>query len=652
MRSAILTFTVALTANLAWAQTAAPGRTAYDQFCARCHGADGRGGQMGPGIVARLSSRSDVELASLVRDGLPARGMPALAVTGPELRQLIAFLRTLRAPDAEALPRVRVETVDGATLDGVALNQSPADLQLRTDDGRLHLLRPAGTRYRRVTSDVDWPGYHGAPTGNRFSRLDRINRGNVARLAPAWMFALPGAERLQVTPVVVEGVMYVTNVNECYALDAGSGRRIWHYRRARTKGLAGDAAAGINRGVAVGGDRVFLVTDNARLLALNRFTGALLWDAEMADWRQNYGATSAPLVVGSLVVSGISGGDEGVRGFLAAFDQATGKEVWRFWTVPRPGEPGADTWRGRDIEHGCASTWLTGTYDADLDTLYWPTGNPCPDYDGRQRQGDNLYSDSILALDPADGRLKWHFQYTPHDVWDWDAQQPPVLVDAPWRGQTRRLLLHANRNGFFYVLDRTSGDLLLATPFVKKLTWATGIGDDGRPVLTPGQVPTSGGVTVCPAVEGATNWFSTAFSPTTGLYYVQALEKCTVYTRTPSTWKAGSSFYSGSTRNLAGEAPQKVLRALDIETGAVRWEVPQTGTGTSWGGALATAGGLIVFGDDSGALAAVDAVSGARLWHFQTSTVWKASPMTYAFDGRQYIAVAAGSSIIAFALVQ
>ena len=476
MRSAILTFTVALTANLAWAQTAAPGRTAYDQFCARCHGADGRGGQMGPGIVARLSSRSDVELASLVRDGLPARGMPALAIAGPELRQLIAFLRTLRAPDAEALPRVRVETVDGATLDGVALNQSPADLQLRTDDGRLHLLRPAGTRYRRVTSDVDWPGYHGAPTGNRFSRLDRINRGNVARLAPAWMFALPGAERLQVTPVVVEGVMYVTNVNECYALDAGSGRRIWHYRRARTKGLAGDAAAGINRGVAVGGDRVFLVTDNARLLALNRFTGALLWDAEMADWRQNYGATSAPLVVGSLVVSGISGGDEGVRGFLAAFDQATGKEVWRFWTVPRPGEPGADTWRGRDIEHGCASTWLTGTYDADLDTLYWPTGNPCPDYDGRQRQGDNLYSDSILALDPATGRLKWHFQYTPHDVWDWDAQQPPVLVDAPWRGQTRRLLLHANRNGFFYVLDRTSGDLLQATPFVKKLTWATGIG--------------------------------------------------------------------------------------------------------------------------------------------------------------------------------
>ena len=240
--------------------------------------------------------------------------------------------------------------------------------------------------------------------------------------------------------------------------------------------------------------------------------------------------------------------------------------------MPRPGEPGAETWRGRDLEHGCASTWLTGTFDAELDTLYWPTGNPCPDYDGGERVGDNLYSDSILALEPSTGRLKWHFQYTPHDVWDWDAQQPPVLVDALWQGQTRRLLLHANRNGFFYVLDRVSGALLQATPFVKKLTWASGVGADGRPLLQPDQAPTAAGVTVCPAVEGATNWFSTAFSPATGLYYVQALEKCTVYTRSPSTWQAGRSFYSGSTRNVEGEAAQKVLRALDIQTGEVRWE--------------------------------------------------------------------------------
>jgi alcohol dehydrogenase (cytochrome c) len=402
----------------------------------------------------------------------------------------------------------------------------------------------------------------------------------------------------------------------------------------------------------VAGDRVFMVTDAARLLALNRFTGALLWDTEMADWRQNYGATSAPLVVGSMIVSGNSGGDEGVRGFLAAFDQATGREVWRFWTVPRPGEPGSETWRGKDIEHGCASTWLTGTYDASLDTLYWPTGNPCPDYDGSERLGDNLYSDSILALDPSTGRLKWHFQYTPHDVWDWDAQQPPVLVDAMWHGQMRRLLLHANRNGFFYVLDRTSGALLQATPFVKKLTWAKGIGPDGRPILSPDQTPTREGLTVCPAVEGATNWFSTAFSPATGLYYVQSLEKCTVYTRSPSTWQAGSSYYSGSTRNVAGEAPQKILRAIDLQTGAIRWELPQSGPATSWGGTLATGGGLVFFGDDSGAFAAVDAATGTRLWQFQTNALWKASPMTYVFDGRQHIAVAAGPTIVSFALVE
>ena len=606
---------------------------------------------MGPAIVARLSATSDAALTSLVAEGLPAKGMPGVALTAADLRDLLSFLRTLSAPEPATSSRVRVETVDGVTLDGVAMNQSSADLQLLSDDGRLHLLRRTGHRYRRVSSDVNWPGYHGSPTGNRFSPLDQISRGNVARLAPAWMFTLPGAERLQVTPVVVDGVMYVTNANECYALDAGSGRRIWHFRRPRTKGLAGDAAAGINRGVAVSGDRLFMVTDDARLLALNRSTGALLWDIEMADWRQNYGATSAPLSVGPLVVSGISGGDEGVRGFLAAFDQVTGREVWRFWTVPAPGEPGAETWRGRDLAHGCASTWLTGTFDADLDMLYWPTGNPCPDYDGSERLGDNLYSDSILALEPSTGRLKWHFQYTPHDVWDWDAQQPPVLVDALWHGQKRRLLLHANRNGFFYVLDRVNGALLQATPFVKKLTWARGIGPDGRPLLQPDQSPTADGVTVCPAVEGATNWFSTAFSPATGLYYVQALEKCTVYTRSPSTWQAGQSFYGGSTRNVTGEAAQKVLRALDVQTGEVRWEVSQVGPGTSWGGALATAGGLVFYGDDSGALAAVDSSTGTQLWQFQTNVLWKASPMTYAFDRRQYVAVAAGSSILAFTLV-
>jgi alcohol dehydrogenase (cytochrome c) len=282
--------------------------------------------------------------------------------------------------------------------------------------------------------------------------------------------------------------------------------------------------------------------------------------------------------------------------------------------------------------------------------LYWPTGNPCPDYDGSQRQGDNLYTDSILALDRSTGRLKWHFQYTPHDLWDWDAQQPPVLVDAAWNGTPRKLLLHANRNGFFYVLDRATGELLMAKPFVKKLTWAREIDARGRPVLNDAQTPTADCTKVCPAVEGATNWFSTSFSAATGLYYVQALEKCTIYSRTPEVWQPGQSYYGGATRQVPDEPGQKILRAIDIRSGEVRWEVAQVGRAASWGGTLATAGGIVIFGDDSGALSAVDAADGRQLWQFDVNADWKASPMTYVFDRRQYVAVAAGPNIIAFAL--
>jgi alcohol dehydrogenase (cytochrome c) len=632
------------------AQTPESGRRQYDTLCSRCHGGDGRGGELGPAISTRLGSHTDRELAALIRQGLPGKGMPGVAMPDAAMRRLLAFVRTLRSSEPDPPASITVKTTDGQVLEGHPLNQTSYDLQLAAADTRVHLLRRDGERYRPVTSQADWPTYNGQIGGNRYSTIDQINRSSVARLAPAWVFTIPDSSRLEVTPVVVGGIMYVTTANECYALDAGSGRRIWHFKRPRTKGLAGDAAAGINRGVAVAGDRVFMATDHAHLVALDRFSGKLLWDATMADWRQNYGATSAPLAVGDLVISGTSGGDEGIRGFLSAFDQATGREVWRFWTVPRPGEPGAETWRGKAIDHPCAATWLTGTYDPALDIVYWPTGNPCPDYDGRERLGDNLYSDAIVALDARSGRLKWYFQFTPHDVWDWDAQQPPVLIDATWRGQPRTLLLHANRNGFFYVLDRSSGALLMAEAFVKNLTWARAIGSDGRPVLNPGQEPTRTGTKVCPAVEGATNWFSTAFSPATGLYYVQTLESCSIYTQAPDTWRAGRSYYAGSTRQPAGERGQKFLRAIQIESGAIAWELPQTGPANSWGGVLASAGGLVFFGEDSGALMAVDATTGEPLWQFQTNATWKASPMTYVFDGRQHIAVAAGPNILAFAL--
>jgi alcohol dehydrogenase (cytochrome c) len=632
------------------AQDAGSGRQAFVSRCASCHGTDGNGGELGPAIAARASVRTNDELRAVLRTGFPAAGMPAFAaLTDAEAADLIAFVRTLR-PRGTIPSRSSFTLTDGRVLAGRVLNRTHADVQLLGDDQRIHLLRAQADRYRAVTSQADWPSYNGGSNGSRYSTLEQIDRRNVERLAPTWMFTLPNAPRLQVTPVVVGGVMYVTSANEAWALDAGSGREIWHYQRPRTKGLVGNAAGGVNRGVGVAGERVFMVTDHAHLIALDRHTGALLWDTEMADWRQNYNATGAPLPIGNLVVTGTSGGDEGVRGFVAAFDQATGKEVWRFWTVPRAGEPGSETWQGKGIAHPGGSTWMTGAYDPELGTVYWTVGNPGPDLIGDDRLGDNLYTDSVVALDTATGRLKWHFQFTPHDVWDYDAEEPTALVDMTWQGRPRKLLVQANRNGFFYVLDRTTGQFLSGARLVKNVTWATGLDANGRPLRVPGMEPSPDGKRVCPSLDGATNWYSSSFNPLTSLYYVQTNDKCGIFTRTDQEWAAGRGFMGGSFRQAPDEPAQRLLRAIDIRTGKVAWEIPQTGAVNSWGGVLSTAGRVVFFGDDSGALAAADAETGRRLWSFQTSQLWKASPMTYQFDNAQYVAVAAGSTIIAFGM--
>jgi alcohol dehydrogenase (cytochrome c) len=572
-----------------------------------------------------------------------------------------------QAPDSRIAPpvvvRKTVQTTDGQTLSGRVLNEGMSDLQLRTDDQRIHLLRkttgpspgsrefPAGDRYRAVTSQRDWTTYHGDPGGNRYTTLTQIGKSNVARLAPRWVFPIPNVGNVETTPIVIDGVMYISSANEVYALDAGSGRQIWHYQRPRTKGLIGNAAGGINRGVAVSGERVFLLTDHAHLIAINRSTGELLWDTEMADWRENYNGTAAPLVVGNLVISGTAGGDEGVRGFVAAYDAATGAEAWRFWTVPKPGEPGSETWQGKLTEHRGGASWMTGTYDPQLDLVYWPTGNPGLDFNGDQRQGDNLYTDSVLALEAKTGKLRWYFQFTPHDIHDWDAQEPPVLVDTNWRGQPRRLLLQANRNGFFYVLDRTNGELLLARQFLKNLNWAKGIDGKGRPILNDLKPDANGETYVCPGFQGGTNWFSTSFNPGSGLYYFQALERCNLFTKRDMEWQAGRGFMGGAARPAPGETFTKSLRAIDIQTGEVAWDLVQGGGPvTASAGVISTASGLVFFGENSGSFMAADAASGKVLWDFPTNHVWKASPMTYVFDNKQYIAIAVGQSITAFAL--
>jgi len=641
-------------ASALYAQNNDAGRRQFEARCSRCHGADATGGESGPNITTKIANSTEADLAAIVREGRPAKGMPALALTDAEMKELGPYLRSL-APisrnTAPAIARRKVQTTGGQTLEGVVASEGMSELQLRTADNSLHLLRKAGDRYRVVTSQTDWPSYNGDPSGNRYSKLTQINKSNVARLAPKWMFPIPNVSLIENTPVVIEGVMYISSANECWALDAGSGRTIWHFQRPRTKGLAGNAALGFNRGVAAAGDRIFMLTDNAHMIALNRFTGELAWETEMADWHQNYNGTSAPLVAGNLVISGIAGGDEGVRGFVAAYDQATGKEAWRFWTVPKPGEPKSETWTAKALEHPSGATWMTGTYDAQLDTLYWPIGNPGPDFDGDDRPGDNLYTDSIVALDPKTGKLKWFYQFTPHDVHDWDAEEPAVLVDANWHGRPRKLLLQANRNGFFYVLDRTNGQLLLTKPFLKKLNWAEAIGKDGRPILNTLKENAEGETYVCPGFQGGTNWFSTSFNPATGLYYFNALERCNLFSKRTGAWQAGKSYMGGAARPAPGESFEKVLRAVDIQSGEIKWELPQITTATTASaGALSTASGLVFFGENSGSFMAADAASGKALWGFPTNQTWKASPMTYMFDNKQYVAIAAGTNIVAFAL--
>jgi len=609
----------------------------------------------------------------------------------------------LRHPEKHRTPGFQVAAVElrsGEKIRGFILNESGFDLQLLGLDQKLYLLTEgqfkAVTReqnslmptffgsdeeYRNLIAFLhtglerklsqpmpkalpgaiawsqvahptngDWPTYHGNLSGNRYSGLAEIDRTNIGKLSTAWTFPAGTGQALETTPVVVGGVMYVTSVNSVTALDPRNGRKIWQYSRPRSQGLVGDASGGINRGVAVLGDRVFLATDNAHLIALHRLTGGLIWDTVMADSREHYGATSAPLIAGDLVISGVSGGDEGVRGKLFAFRADTGERVWTFKTIPDRADPEAATWIGKALEHGCGSTWLTGTYDVATDTLLWPVGNPCPDFNGDERQGDNLYTDSVVALDPKTGKRKWHYQFTPHDLHDWDATETPMLVDATFQGQDRQLLLQGNRNGFFYVLDRAAGTFLRATPFVRKLTWASKIGADGRPVLTDTYAPSPAGAQICPSMDGATNWMSSAYDPATKLFYLVALEKCNVFSKSAEWWKQGQSFYGGSTRPVAEEAPRKFVRAIELETGSIAWEREQFGPGENWGGLLATAGGLLFSADESGALVALDSATGASLWHLQFNTKWHASPMTYAVEGKQFIAIAAGSNIVALAL--
>ena len=668
MRYSVFLLLVLSFAAMGLAQNSAQaGAALFENRCSLCHGGDGAGGGRAPSLLGFVRYHTDQEISALIHDGRVDRGMPSFDLVPDDVHGLILRLRELagsnpamstagytgkapikvggRKPPPGPHPGA-VKLTNGRTLAGTVI-EGDYSADVLTADRRYHLLSRTGPRYaeRSIAPKRNWTTYNGDITGNRYSPLRQINTGNVREMSLAWLFPTVST-RLETTPVVVDGVMYVTGWNEAYALDATTGQQLWMYRQPHTAGLVSEAGRGANRGVGVWNDRVFMVTDNAHLLALDRVNGTVLWDVEMGSVADGYSATGAPLVIGDLVVSGVSGGEEGARGFLTAYKASTGERVWRFYTIPKRGEKAADSWIGSALEHGCGATWLTGSYDSRLDLIYWATGNPCPDFNGDERKGDNLYTNSVVAISAKTGELKWHFQFTPHDTHDWDSEEPLLLIDQTWKGQPRKLLLHADRNGFFFVFDRTNGQLLLAEPFVKA-TWASGYDKSGRPILTEASQPSIAGTLICPASSGGTNWYSSAWNPTTKLFYLRSNEWCAVYKKQDDPL-VENRWYGGVAPNQANA--QSFIRALDINTGRKVWELPLSTNNR--GGVLSTGGGLVFAGGPGGTFLVMDAASGKEVKHIYLGQDWQASPMTYEVSGKQYVALSGPAGVFVFSLVR
>ena len=524
---------------------------------------------------------------------------------------------------------------------------------------------PAQVSFERILrapqEPHNWLTYSGSYQSWRYSPLDQIKPENASTLELRWVFQAQSLEKFEATPLVVDGVMYLTQApNDVVALDAATGRVFWIYEY-RPSQRARLCCGAVNRGLAILGDILYMGTIDAHLIALDSKSGRPLWNIEVADPNRGYALTHAPLVVKDKVIVGTAGGEYGIRGFLAAFDARTGKEVWRFNNIPGPGEPGHDTWTNGDAwEHGGASVWVTGSYDPDLNLTYWGIGNPGPDWNPDVRGGDNLYSDCVLALDPDTGKLKWYFQFTPHDEWDWDAVQVPVLVDMEWKGKPRKVMLWANRNGFFYMLDRASGEFLMGKPFVKQ-TWAAGLDEKGRPIKVPNMGPSKDGTLTYPGVQGGTNWYSPSYSPRTGLFYIPAwVDYYTVYHKLPVEYQPGQRFTGGMPRspipslrrgpiNTWGEEPgHGAVRAIDPTTGEKKWDFKMTDVTDS--GILTTASDVLFTGGREGYFYALNARNGELLWTTTVGGQVAAGPMSYSVAGKQYVSIAAGHSLFTFAL--
>lgn len=506
--------------------------------------------------------------------------------------------------------------------------------------------------YKRIVNAVAEPGnwltYSGNYQAHRFSALQEITPQNVSRLKLVWVYQIEARSRFETSPIVVDGVMYVTEPpTKVTALDLRTGRSLWTWQRKMPLVVKTIGFGPTNRGIAILENTLYVGTLDCHLIALDAKSGAVRWETKVADNNTGHSITAAPLAIDGKIIVGISGGEAGIRGFLDAYDAKTGKLAWRLWTIPGPGEPGHETWRGDSWKTGGAPTWVTGSYDPELNLIYWGTGNPGPDWNGDPRPGDNLYSCSLLAVDASTGKLKWYFQFTPHDVHDWDATEIPVLLDADIGRRQRKLVAMANRNAFYYLLDRATGEFLLGAPYAKQ-TWAKGLDARGRPIVLPNTEPTIEGNLVWPSLQGATNWFSPSYSPATRLFYVAVREMGAYYYKGEAEYKPGTFFAGGGERSLAGDKASGAIRALEVDTGKMKWEFILKSP--PWAGVLSTAGGVVFGGSNEGNFYALDALTGKPGWDFQTGGAIAANPISFAIDGKQHVAIAAGHSLFVFGL--
>ena len=659
------------------AAAAAAGRTLYDQTCQACHAPAGQGDR-GPALNRGTFAHGneDGDLFHAIRAGVTGTQMPPFArLTDEQTWQLVTYLRSLTPaaaaaqPAAPTPPVITVRTKDGRDITGARLNEDTFSVQIADASGALHLidkttLEPYGAERRPLTADrlvkasaepQNWLMYWGDYQSTHYSRLTQIDAGNVRQLRAAWAYPMPGDAVLEATPLVVDGVMYMTQPGVVAALDARTGRQLWRATRPQKVKNPYEINP-FNRGVAIAGTQLFVGTLDAALMSLDARTGRLLWETQVADTMLGYSLTSAPLVVKDKVLVGITGGEFGARGFLDAYDLATGRRLWRWYAVPAPGEFGNETWKGDSWKTGGSPMWLTGSYDPDLNIVYWTVGNPGAQID-RSARGDldNLFSDSVVAIDPDTGQRKWHYQFTPNDGHDWDSCQAVLLVDRLWHGQMRKLLLHADRNGMLYVLDRATGAFLSGTPFVYQ-NWNAGFDGRGRPIAVPGSNSSrEGSFFVYPTVGGGTNFQAPSYSPATGWMYLEYRESGQGYVSTPVPFEAGRQYIGREAAPAAlgpkaGEpAASAGIKALDPETGKTMWDF-KIFQGSLTNGVLATAGNVVFGAVRDGNIVALDARTGEHLWHFQTGAPMAASPMSYAIDGRQFVAVAAGNMLYAFTL--